>query len=80
MPGDQPSVHVGNVKKGEKLTKMARTQNSHLQETLVEMNPAAVGPRAGPANGATVNTARAFPRMPAFQISDIIALCKIVGE
>jgi hypothetical protein len=76
MPGDGSVNHIPYKEKGE-LTNIARTQKSHLQDTLVPMKPAAVGPRAGPAKGATVKTARAFPRMPAFHISDIIAL-KIV--
>lgn len=36
--------------------------------------PATVGPIAGPANGAKVNMAMAFPLVSASQISDIIAL------
>lgn len=38
------------------------------------MNPATVGPRAGPANGASVNQAIAVPRVLASQMSEMMAL------
>lgn len=61
------------------LTSPANTQKSHLHEILSPIKPATIGPSAGPANGATVNKARAFPLVPASQISEIKAL-KVKGE
>lgn len=77
----QSSRLIEGEKKYEKyFTKAANTQKSHLQEIVSPMNPAAVGPRAGPANGATVKTAMALPRIFASQMSDINALsvCKLI--
>ena len=56
------------------LTSPASTQNNHLHEILSPIKPATIGPSAGPANGATVNKARAFPLVPASQMSEIKAL------
>jgi len=56
------------------LTNPVRVQKRYLHETLSPMNPATVGPSAGPTNGATVKTAKAFPRVSASQMSEIRAL------
>lgn len=57
-----------------KHTNIASVQNTHRQDATCPMNPEAVGPNAGPANGATVNMAIAFPRVPASHMSDMRAL------
>ena len=54
---------------------IVRSQNTQRQETpATDMNPLTVGPMEGPANGARVNIAIAFPRVSASQISAMTAL------
>ena len=58
-------------------TKPVSTQNKFLHDVLSPMNPATMGPTAGPANGAIVKIAIAFPRMSASKMSDRRALSKV---
>ncbi len=59
------------------LTNIIKTQNSHLHEAPpTDMNPATVGPKAGPANGAATKMAKAFPRSRVPQMSEITALSR----
>ena len=55
--------------------KMAWTPKTQCHETPATlMKPLTIGPNEGPAKGARVNTARAFPRVSASQISEMTAL------
>ncbi len=57
------------------LTNIIKTQNSHLHDAPpTDMNPATVGPKAGPANGAATKMAKAFPRSRVPQMSEITTL------
>ena len=59
---------------------MVRSQNTHLHETpATAMYPPTIGPSEGPAKGASVKKARAFPRVLASQISDIIPLLAFIS-
>ena len=54
--------------------KRVRTQKSHLQlAPEVSMNPPTIGPSAGPAKGARVKRAKAFPRVPASQLRMLLS-------
>ena len=55
--------------------KRVSSQNTHLHDTpAVAIKPLAIGPKLGPANGASVKSASAFPRVSASQMSEITAL------
>jgi hypothetical protein len=57
------------------LTKNVEIQNTHLHDKPATTTyPATVGPKAGPAKGARVNIAKAFPRVLASQMSEMRAL------
>lgn len=59
------------MKKKQVPANMVRTQKTQRQLVPdTEIYPETRGARAGPANGATVKNARAFPRAAAFQMSD----------
>ena len=54
---------------------MVNNQNTHLHETpATPMKPPTMGPSDGPANGARVKNAKAFPLVLASQISDMMPL------
>ena len=55
--------------------KIACSQNIQRQDTPATfIKPDTVGPNDGPANGASVKMANAFPRVSASQISEMTAL------
>ncbi len=66
---------VKTIRKRQKPEKNVRSQKTQRQETpATDMKPLMVGPMAGPANGARVNIAMAFPRVSASQMSAMRAL------
>jgi hypothetical protein len=59
-------------------TNIVKIQNNHHHDKpATTMYPETIGPMAGPAKGATVKIANAFPRIRASHISEIRALWKV---
>ena len=64
-----------------KAAKKVNNQKTHRQDTpATPIHPLTVGPIDGPAKGARVNTASAFPRVSASHMSEMTALHKMATD